>query len=469
MVCMQRPTLRLLSMTVLCALSAGCPAPPAQPAAPPAPEPRPLLNLENLFRGGRLSELERRISEAPKEAERQAPDVVGLLLAATGRINDALPLLGKALEQTVPASGMCLPLLVAQMHVYQRGDTRAALETLGVRAEAAPCQAQPMAQAISSLRAQLVPLLGGPALEVVGPNSEQRLTVDRIAANAGYLVVRVIFDRERSGHFLLGTGFSDVVIDRQLLSALRLRAQEERPMPAGDVPGLAAGAEATAGLPTATVSHMRIGLFNLRNIPVLVADLSNLRELFRKLISREVRIDGLLPLQRLAPRGYIRLQQRGTEVLVSLNSAAAGPCRMQHPHRARLYQLGGLLFTEAALVGSPPLLMQVTLERRRTLLRHSALKYASRAPSIEPAMPDVARPAITEPEAPERIPEVDLLIGEAQFGLRKVPLLPSASPPSRPADHGTIGADVPAELDIMIDLGEGYFYLAPRDKVRCTT
>lgn len=463
-----RPRLPAALLPLLGAL-AGCPAPQAPPASAPggAAPTRSELNVDNLLRGGRLRELDRRIGQAQGQAEAEAPEVVGLLLAARGRTDEGLRLLAKANSRSADRTGLCLPLLVAQIQLYQRGDAQAAIAALGQSGGKA-C-AGPAAQLITALRARLVSLLGAPALQVAGPAGEQIFALDRVSASAGYLVTRVIFDRDKSGLFLLGTGFSDVVLDQRLLGQLKLRPETERRTPAAALPGLRElPGLGEAQLTSATVPLVRLGLLNLRNVPALVADLEKVQELFRKTISRDVRIDGLLPLQRLAaPRGYLRVRQRGAEVRVALSGAAAGPCRLQHPGQAGLYQLGGALYTEAGLPGSPPLLLQLALERRRSALRQSALKYAEPPPRVEPGEADLARPPITEPFTRERVAGAQLALGGTQLLLRHLQLLPSEGPTEHPADHGALGGDMAAELDLMIDLGAGELYTAPHDRASC--
>src|SRR5262245_17414329 len=90
---MARPrSLHLLP--VLLAVLGGCPAPARPPVTGGArPDRDRDLQLEVLLREGRLRELERRIGDAGGLAEEQAPEIVGLLLAARGHVSEGLRLL----------------------------------------------------------------------------------------------------------------------------------------------------------------------------------------------------------------------------------------------------------------------------------------------------------------------------------------------------------------------------------------
>jgi hypothetical protein len=422
--------------------------------------------LDNLYRSGRLSRLSERIAADSVLAERDAPDVLGLLLAAQGRVTEGLGFLGRAVAAG-GQTGLCLPLDMALVAFYQKGDAEGTLRALDkVDAGTAGCRGEVMGKVAAALRARA--LGGTPLFLVDGPPGEQVVPLDPIAANAGYLVARLSFDREHSGQFLLSTGAADLFLDTALAKSLRLVEQTERPMPARDVPGLEGTTNHFTDFPTATVHKAQFGLFTLREVPVLVADLSELRDKFKKRISRDVQIDGVLPLQRLVGSGYLRIDRRGTELRLATDGSAAGPCRLQYPFSTPLYQLTGALFADGSLADGQTLLMRVDLGQRRTLVRQSALRYTPGDIPRQGGESDVARPVITEPEVHERLVQVLLHLGQAQMVLHHVPLQPTEVTALRqPEEHGTIGTDIPGDFDLMIDPGDGHLFLSPPDRVRC--
>lgn len=476
-----RTTVSLALRSALLLPLLGCAAAGPQAGHPQAPAPAaastgpaaPSLNLENLYVGGRYAELRERVARAQLEAARQAPDVVGLLLAAEGHPGEALrtlrPLLeGRAGSQR--ASARCLPLAYAQIAFYQRGDAAEvarALAALDGDGASGPCAEPLFRQAAAALRARAAALPAGRAWSINPPEGEQVLAADRIASNAGYLVVRAVFDRDRSAQLLLTMG-PDMIIDRSVADRLGLKVDGAHPTPAALLPGLPADLAPGGGLDAAVIPRMRLGLTQVRDVPVLVADLSALRERFRLRIAREVALDGLLPLHRVVRRGYFRVLRRGTELRLAASGDDAGPCRLSYPASTPLHQQAGALLVEAALPGGPGLLFGLDPGRRFTSVRGSALRYASPAPRVSQAPVDVARPPVTEEEVTQRLADVTLSLGQAQLVMRHVPLLASAqAPPGMSNVHGAIGADVTADMDLMVDVGDGRLYLGPTDPARC--
>ncbi len=451
-------------------LLSGCPA----PRVLPRPAKVSLHEaLEHLYAGGRFARLAERVAQDSVAAEHEAPDLLGLLLAAQGHPTEGLALIEKAASAgpgTTEATELCLALDMALISFYQLGDGEATVRALDKLDPAVPgCRGDRVHKTVAALRARAS--AAGPRLfQVEGPTGEQRLPLDPIAANAGYLVARLSFDREHSGQFLLTTGDADMFLDVALSKELHLKEQSDRPMPARDVPGTTRIAGHFADFPTATLQKAQLGLFTLRDVPVLISDFSTLRDLFKRSISRSVELVGVLPLQRLLRTGYARLLHRATEMRLA-TSSATGPCRLQHPFVVPLYQLAGGLFTDASLAGGPPLLFRLDLGQRRTLVRPSVLRYApdqGRSLSRQGGESDVARPTLTEAEVRERIVQAVLRMGRAELLLHQIPLQP-AEPAAfhQPEEHGSIGTDVPGEFDFMFEPGDGHMYLSPPDRVNC--
>lgn len=465
-----------LALAFLWALSLpACSAPERVPAGlPPPVRPQDPQALANLYRGGRLAELAERVARSGPAAEKSAPVYVALLTAAQGNARAGADLLAQVLGTPAQAEDLCVPLHLAQVRFYQLGDPKGALQALDRAGDFPGCAPDLTREAANALRARLLALLDGPAFSVEGLSGEQALPIDPVAANAGYLAVRVVFDHAHSAHFLLGTGIAEPLIDAELARSLRLKVQTERPMPvpAGDVPYLGPASDGVRLLPTTVLRHFQLGLLTVRAMPAAVAELAGLRDRFRRLVSRTVELGGILPIHRLLPRGYLRLTRRATELRVALDGQGAGPCRLQHPYRSSLYQIGGVLHTQGALPGTPPLFLGLDLAWRRTTLADSLLRYSDRRYQMEAAeqVQDVARPALTEPVATQAIRDAELRLGEAELHLRHVPL---RSTPrvvlQEPREHGVVGLDVPGEFDVLIDVGEGQLYLAPPERARCGT